>query len=254
MSLKDKVAIVTGGGQGIGAAIVQCLAQAGARVAILDVVEPKAAALAAQLCEQGHQVKLWLADVSQYTDFARAVEAIAEEWGRVDVLVNNAGMVAPPARFIDTDPKDWERMIDVDFKGVLNGIKASVPHMLRVGGGAIVNIASDTARFGEPGVAVYSGCKGAVNSVSKTVAKELASMKIRVNVVSPGLINTPIMDVARSTPEGRKMISDTEKTIPMGQMGEPEDVGNLVVFLAGHEAKYITGQTISVNGGMIMFG
>lgn len=254
MFLKDKVAIVTGGGQGIGAAIVQCLAQAGARVAILDVVEPKAAALAAQLREQGHQVKLWLADVSQYGDFAKAVDAVAAEWGRVDVLVNNAGMVAPPARFIDTDPQDWDRMIDVDFKGVLNGMKASVPHMLRVGGGAIVNIASDTARFGEPGVAVYSGCKGAVNSVSKTVAKELASMKIRVNVVSPGLINTPIMDVARSTPEGRKMISDTEKTIPMGQMGEPVDVGNLVVFLAGSEAKYITGQTISVNGGMIMFG
>ena len=254
MSLEGKVAVVTGGGQGIGAGIVACLAKAGAKVAILDLVEKNAAVLAASLEAQGHTVTAWVADVSDYRAFAQAVDAVASEWGRVDVLVNNAGMVAPPALFVDTDPESWNRMIDVDFKGVLNGVKASVPHMKRTGGGAIVNIASDTARFGEPGVAVYSGCKGAVISVSKTLAKELAASNIRINVISPGLINTPIMDVARSTPEGRKMISDTEKTIPQGKMGEPEDVGNLAVFLASELAKYITGQTVSVNGGLIMLG
>lgn len=254
MSLEGKVAVVTGGGQGIGAGIVRCLAKAGAKVAILDLVQEKAAALAAELGGQGHTVRVWLADVSNYEAFDKALKAVATEWGRIDVLVNNAGMVAPPASFVDTDPKDWDRMIDVDFKGVLNGVKASVPHMKLVGGGAIINIASDTARFGEPGVAVYSGCKGAVNAVSKSLAKELARANVRVNVISPGLIDTPIIEVARSTPEGRKMISDTEKTIPLGKMGEPEDVGNLTVFLASDQSKYITGQTISVNGGMIMFG
>lgn len=254
MSLEAKVVIVTGGAQGIGAAIVECFVKVGAKVAILDVAQEKARAHAQHVDKDGRAAKVWQADVSDYGSFATAIDAVAAEWGRVDVLVNNAGMVAPPAPLIETEPNDWNRMIDVDFKGVLNGVKAAVPHMKRAGGGAIVNIASDTARFGEPGVAVYSGCKGAVNGVSKTLAKELAPFNIRVNVVSPGLIDTPIMDVARSTPEGRKMISDTEKTIPLGKMGEPEDVGHLTVFLSSSQAKYITGQTISVNGGLIMFG
>jgi NAD(P)-dependent dehydrogenase (short-subunit alcohol dehydrogenase family) len=254
MSVEGKVAIITGGGQGIGAGIVECFAKAGAKVAIFELVEDKANALASTLSALGHTVKVWLADVSDYAAFAQAVDDVVKEWGRVDVLVNNAGMVAPPARFIDTEPAEWERMINVDFKGVLNGVKACAPHMERMGSGAIINIASDTARFGEPGVAVYSGCKGAVNSASKSLAKELAKSNIRVNVISPGLISTPIIDFARSTPEGEKMIADTEKTIPLGRMGQPKDIGNLSVFLASDQASYMTGQTISVNGGMIMFG
>ncbi|SCW94444.1 2-hydroxycyclohexanecarboxyl-CoA dehydrogenase [Sphingobium faniae] len=254
MLLKGKVVVVTGGGQGIGQGIVECAARDGARVAILDIRTERAKDLAKQLAARSLEVAVWQADVADAASFGEAIGNVAAKWGRIDALVNNAGVVAPPGSFMDGDPATWDHMIDVDYKGVLNGIRAAVPHLQRAGGGAIVNIGSDSARFGEVGIAVYSGCKGAVNSVSKSLAKELASARIRINVIAPGLIDTPIMDVARSTPEGAKMIEDTQKTIPLGKLGVPEDIGNLASFLVSDRASYITGQTISVNGGMIMFG
>jgi NAD(P)-dependent dehydrogenase (short-subunit alcohol dehydrogenase family) len=126
--------------------------------------------------------------------------------------------------------------------------------MQRAGGGAIVNIGSDSARFGEPGIAVYSGAKGAVNSITKSLAKELAPVGIRVNVVTPGIIDTPMINLARSTDAGRAMIDATVSTIPLKRMGTTREVGDVVVFLASEMSSYLTGQSISVNGGMLMVG
>ncbi len=254
MSLKNKVALVTGGAQGIGAGIVRCLAQQGAKVAILDLVTEPGEALIGDIEKSGGTVRSWQLDVTDSASFASVVGEVETAWGSIDILVNNAGVVAPPGPFMDSDPADWDRILDVDFKGVLNGVKACVPSMKRSGGGAIVNIGSDSARFGEPGIAVYAGAKGAVNSISKSLAKELASSNIRVNVITPGIIETPMIDLARSTPDGRAMIDATVATIPMKRMGTPREVGDVVVFLAGDQSSYLTGQAISVNGGMLMIG
>jgi NAD(P)-dependent dehydrogenase (short-subunit alcohol dehydrogenase family) len=223
-------------------------------VAIVDIVVDKAEDLAAQLRVEGFQVSVWQADISDFASFQKAVEGVFDSEGRIDILVNNAGIVAAPTGFLDSKFEDWEKIIDVDFKGSLFGVKLCAPYMIQQGGGAIINIGSDSARFGEPGIVVYSGAKGAINSASKGLAKELAPHNIRVNVVSPGLIHTAIIDLARSTPEGRAMVDATTKMIPMGAMGQPIDVGNIVAFLAGDGAAYITGQTFSVNGGMLMIG
>ncbi|MFF0501935.1 SDR family NAD(P)-dependent oxidoreductase [Nocardia aobensis] len=254
MLLKDKVALVTGGGQGIGAGIARCLVREGAKVAVLDRATGPAKELVAEINSSGGSAESWEVDVTDYAAFDAVVDEIDKTWGSIDVLVNNAGVVVPPGPFMDSDPADWDHTLGVDFKGVLHGVKACVPRMQRAGGGAIVNIGSDSARFGEPGIAVYAGAKGAVNSVSKSLAKELASSGIRVNVITPGIIETPMIDLARSTPDGRAMIDATVATIPLSRMGTPREVGDVVVFLASELSSYLTGQSISVNGGMLMFG
>ncbi|AGB26760.1 dehydrogenase of unknown specificity, short-chain alcohol dehydrogenase like protein (plasmid) [Mycobacterium sp. JS623] len=254
MLLKDKVALVTGGGQGIGAGIASCLAREGAKVAILDIVPGPAKKLADDITAAAGTARSWELDVTDFAAFEAVVQDVEQVWGTIDVLVNNAGVVIPPGPFMDSDPADWDHLLDVDFKGVLNGVKACVPRMQRAGGGAIVNIGSDSARFGEPGIAVYAGAKGAVNSISKSLAKELAPAGIRVNVITPGIIETPMIDLARSTPDGRAMIDATVATIPLQRMGTPREVGDVVVFLASEQSSYLTGQSISVNGGMLMFG
>lgn len=254
MLLEGKVALVTGGGQGIGAGIARCLAREGARVAILDRVSDPAKALADEIMSSGGTAEAWQVDVTDYAGLDATVEQVEKTWGSIDVLVNNAGVVVPPGPFVDSDPADWDHTIDVDLKGVLHGVKACVPRMRRAGGGAIVNIGSDSARFGEPGIAVYSAAKGAVNSVTKSLAKELAPAGIRINVITPGIIDTPMIDLARSTDAGRAMIDATVATIPLKRMGSTREVGDVVVFLASEMSSYLTGQSISVNGGMLMFG
>ena len=254
MLLEGKVALVTGGGQGIGAGIARCLAREGAKVAILDCVSDPAKALADEIMSSGGTAETWQVDVTDYAALDATVERVEKTWGSIDVLVNNAGVVVPPGPFVDSDPADWDHTIDVDFKGVLHGVKACVPRMRRAGGGAIVNIGSDSARFGEPGIAVYSAAKGAVNSITKSLAKELAPAGIRINVVTPGIIDTPMIDLARSTDAGRAMIDATVATIPLKRMGSTREVGDVVVFLASEMSSYLTGQSISVNGGMLMFG
>lgn len=254
MLLEGKVALVTGGGQGIGAGIARCLTREGAKVAILDRASDPAKALTEEISASGGMAETWQVDVTDYAALDATVDQVEKTWGAIDILVNNAGVVVPPGPFIDSDPSDWDHTLDVDFKGVLHGVKACVPRMQRAGGGAIVNIGSDSARFGEPGIAVYSGAKGAVNSITKSLAKELAPAGIRVNVITPGIIDTPMIDLARSTDDGRAMIDATVSTIPLKRIGTTREVGDVVVFLASEMSSYLTGQSISVNGGMLMVG
>jgi 2-hydroxycyclohexanecarboxyl-CoA dehydrogenase len=254
MDLKGKVAIVTGGARGIGGAISRALAVAGADVLIADLRLEDAQAIAYRLREEtGHRVEAHAADVNRVEDMQAAAQAAADRLGGVDILVNNAGWdrLLP---FLKTTPDLWDRIIAVNYRGVINSCYAVLPHIQARGRGAIVNISSDSARVGSLGEAVYSGAKAAVVAFSKTLAREHARDSIRVNVVCPGLVETPLLDEIKQEEFGGKVLGAVTGAIPLKRLGQPAEIAPVVAFLASEEAGYITGQVISVNGGLTMAG
>ena len=249
MDLQGQAAIVTGGGQGIGRGIALALAAAGADVALFDLNAAAAAEVAAEVRAQGRQALALGADV---TDVARVEAATAEvvaAFGRLDVLVNNAGWT-PNEPFAGSAPETWRRIVDVNYLGVLNCTRAALAAMVPRRSGRIVSIASDAARVGTPREAVYAGAKAAVIGFSKSLAAEVARHGITVNVVSPATVDTPLLRGMLS-PE---QIERREKANPMGRLGRPEDVAAAVAFFASPAAGYITGQVLSVNGGVVRAG
>ena len=254
MDLKGKVAIVTGGARGIGGAISRALALAGADVLIADLRPDDAQATASRLRQEtGRRVEAHAADVTRVEDMQAAAQAAAERLGGLDILVNNAGWdrLLP---FLKTTPDLWDRIIAVNYRGVINSCYAVLPHLKARGRGAIVNISSDSARVGSLGEAVYSGAKAAVVAFSKTLAREHARDSIRVNVVCPGLVDTPLLDEIKQEQFGGKVLGAVTGAIPLKRLGQPAEIAPVVVFLASEEAGYITGQVISVNGGLTMAG
>jgi 2-hydroxycyclohexanecarboxyl-CoA dehydrogenase len=249
MTLERQAAIVTGGGQGIGRGIAVALAAEGADVAIFDVNVKAAEEAAAAIREQGRRALALEVDV---TDLARVEAATAEvvtAFGRLDVLVNNAGWT-PNEPFAGSAPETWSRVVAVNYTGVLNCARAALGTMIPSRGGRIVSIASDAARVGTPREAVYAGAKAAVIGFSKSLAAEVARHGITVNVVSPATVDTPLLR-GMLTPE---QIERREKANPMGRLGRPEDVAAAVVFFASPGAGYVTGQVLSVNGGVVRVG
>ncbi len=254
MNLKGKVALVTGGARGIGGAISRVLAMAGADVFIADLRHDDGQATACRLHkETGRRVEAQGADVTSLEDMQAAAQAAVERLGGVDVLVNNAGWdrLLP---FLKSTPDLWERIIAINYCGVLNSCYAVLPHMKARGHGAIVNISSDSARVGSLGEAVYSGAKAAVVAFSKTLAREHARDGIRVNVVCPGLVDTPLLEEIKHEEFGGKILGAVTGAIPLKRLGQPAEIAPVVAFLASDEAAYITGQVISVNGGLTMAG
>jgi 2-hydroxycyclohexanecarboxyl-CoA dehydrogenase len=249
MSLDGQAAIVTGGGQGIGRGIAVALAAAGADVAVFDVSAKAAGEAAAAIREQGRRALALEVDV---TDLARVEAATAEvvtAFGRLDMLVNNAGWT-PNEPFAGSVPETWSKVVAVNYTGVLNCTRAALGAMIPRRGGRIVSIASDAARIGTPREAVYAGAKAAVIGFSKSLAAEVARHGITVNVVSPATVDTPLLR-GMLTPE---QIERREKANPMGRLGRPEDVAAVVVFFASPGAGYVTGQVLSVNGGIVRAG
>ncbi|HXJ77060.1 MAG TPA: SDR family NAD(P)-dependent oxidoreductase [Candidatus Methylomirabilis sp.] len=249
MSLDGQAAIVTGGGQGIGRGIAVALASEGADVAIFDVNVTAAGETAVAIREQGRRALALEVDV---TNPARVDAATAEAvgaFGRLDVLVNNAGWT-PNEPFVDSSPETWSKVVAVNYMGVLNCTRAALGAMIPRRGGRIVSIASDAARVGTPREAVYAGAKAAVIGFSKSLAAEVARHGITVNVVSPATVDTPLLR-GMLTPE---QIERREKANPMGRLGRPEDVAAAVVFFASPGAAYVTGQVLSVNGGVVRAG
>ena len=252
MSLNGKSAIVTGGGRGIGRAIALALAQAGGRVAILDILAENAQAVKQEIESLGGQSLALRVDLTKFTEVQAAVAEVLARFGQIDVLVNNAGWdkLEP---FLDSEEKTWERVIDINYKAVLYTCKAVLPHMVSRGSGKVINIASDAGRVGSTGEAVYAGAKGAVIAFSKSLAREMARYHITVNVVSPGLTETPLLQEIRAgTERAGKVIDAVTRGIPLGRVGIPEDIANAVSFLASPAADFITGQTLSVSGGLTM--
>jgi 3-oxoacyl-[acyl-carrier protein] reductase len=246
--LKGQASIVTGAGKGIGRAIAQVFAAEGARVLVADVDEESARATAADLERADAEAVAVRVDISRGADAAAMARAGVERFGRIDVLCQNAG-IYPEVRIADMTEADWDRVHAINLKGTFLTVKACLPQMIRQGYGRIVITSSITGpRTGNPGLAHYAATKAGINGFIRTAAIEFASHGITINAVEPGNIMTPGME----DQFGADYIRAQEQSIPMGKLGEPEDIGYAMLFLAGDEAKYITGQTIVVDGGQTL--
>jgi len=250
--LTDKVAIVTGGARGIGRGISLALAKQGADIAIADILIQEAEDTASEIRRIGRKAMVVKCDVTSKEEVDKAALNVIDTFGKIDILVNNVGWDRV-VFFIKTTPDFWDRVIDINYKGVLNWTRAVVDHMIERNYGRIINIGSDAARVGSMGESVYSGAKGAVIAFTKTLARELARNKVTANCVCPGPTETPLVDeMKRDSEFADKVIGSMSKIVPLGRMGKPEDIGVAVAFLASDEAEYITGQTLSVSGGLNM--
>jgi 2-hydroxycyclohexanecarboxyl-CoA dehydrogenase len=244
--LQDKLVVVTGAGQGIGRAIAEKLASEGATVVVTDVNEATAKQTAEALGGGAIGVRT---DVTSRDSVHETVERVRTEFGRIDVLVNNAGWDKGEP-FVDSQPDDWDRAISINLYGVLHTCHSVLPVMVEQGFGAVVNIGSDAGRVGSSGEAVYSAAKGGVIAFTKTIAREMARHQVRANCVSPGPTDTALFDaVTHGNPKLREALT---KAIPLRRLAQPADLANAVAFLASDEANYITGQTVSVSGGLTM--
>ncbi|AOB28837.1 MULTISPECIES: glucose 1-dehydrogenase [Bordetella] len=252
--LKEKVVIVTGGCGGIGAALCERFAQEGAKVAILDLNAEGAGQVAGRIQAEGGVAASYGVDITDYPAVAAAVARVESELGPVDVLVNNAGW-DHAARFLDTEPPLWDKIVNINLKGPINLHHAVLKGMVARGKGSIVNVSSDAGRVGSSGESVYSACKGGIIAFTKTIAREVARKHINVNVVCPGPTDTPLFrDFAGEGESGAKLRNALEKAIPFGRLGQPQDVVGAVCFLASEDADFITGQVLSVSGGLTMAG
>jgi 2-hydroxycyclohexanecarboxyl-CoA dehydrogenase len=242
--LAGRIALVTGGGGAIGSAICRCFAEEGAKLLVADRDAEAAKRVAQEVSGE--------ALVFDIADYAAAAAALR---GReVDVLVNNAGWDRFQ-NFVDSKPEEWEALLSVNLRGPLNMHHLVLPGMLARGRGRVINISSDAARVGSSGEAVYSACKGGVLSFSKTLAREVARRGVTVNVVCPGPTDTPILRGFLGEGEaGQKVYDALVRAIPMKRVGRPADIPGIVAFLASDEAAFITGQVISVSGGLTMAG
>ncbi|UXZ54054.1 glucose 1-dehydrogenase [Halomonas sp. 7T] len=252
--LTGKTVIVTGGGGGIGRAVCQRFAQEGALVAVLDRDEQAAQVSVESIIKAGGNACAYAADITDYRAIEATVVRIEAELGTPTVLINNAGFdrFMP---FLKTDPAMWESLIAVNLTGALNMHHIVLPRMVEAGGGKVVNIASDAARVGSSGEAVYAACKAGLLGLSKTLARELATKNITVNVVCPGPTDTALLKgVADTSRDPEKLLEAFRNAVPMRRIGQPEDYPGIIVMLASDEANFITGQVISVSGGLTMAG
>ena len=249
--LEGKNAIVTGGGGGLGTAICKRLAEAGCRVGVFDL---NATAAEKTVSNIGLETTAFTVDISDFDAVKAAVAAFEDKVGPTDILVNNAGW-DQVGNFLDTDKALWEKIVAINLWGPLHMTHAVASGMSERASGKIINIASDAARVGSTGEGVYSACKGGVVAFSKTLARELARKNINVNVVCPGPSDTAILnDFIGEGEMGRKIYEGLKRAIPFKRLGQPEDFGGIVAFLASGEADYVTGQVISVSGGLTMAG
>lgn len=252
MKLQGKFALVAGGGGGIGRAVALALARAGAQTAVADIAKNNAEKVSAEVKALGVETVACQVDLTKKTDVDRMMDELHARFGRIDILVNCQGWdrLEP---FVESSEETWEKLLAINFKSVLYTARAVLPHMIAQGGGKLVNIASDAGRVGSSWEAVYAGAKGAVIAFSKTIAREVARYKINVNVVCPGLTDTPLLQAVRSQSEQTGRIIDAvTKATPFRRPAKPEEIAEAVLFLTSPAADFITGQTLSVSGGLTM--
>ncbi|WP_019339522.1 SDR family NAD(P)-dependent oxidoreductase [Stutzerimonas stutzeri] len=252
--LSGKTVIITGGGGGIGRALCLRFAAEGSRVAVLDRDMAAAQSTAEQVTKAGGKAVAYAADITDYATIVETVDKIERDLGVPAVLVNNAGFdrFMP---FLKTEPGMWQQLIDINLTGALNMHHVVLPKMLEAGGGKVINIASDAARVGSSGEAVYAACKAGLIGLSKTLARELASKNINFNVVCPGPTDTALLkSVAATSNNPEKLLEAFKNAVPKRRLGQPEDYPGIVCLLASDDADFITGQVISVSGGLTMAG
>jgi 2-hydroxycyclohexanecarboxyl-CoA dehydrogenase len=244
-----KTALVTGAARGIGAAIATYLAAEGARVAVCDIDADAAHKVAEGLTTRGIPCFGQLVDLADLGSIKTAVAAVIGALGPIDILVNNAG-IDRIERFLDSVPATWDQLIDVNLRGTIAMCHEVAPGMTERGSGRIINIASDAGRVGSSGEVVYSGTKGGVIAFSKGLAREVAKAGVTVNVVCPGPTDTALLDqVAEAS---QRLYEGLARAIPMGRIATPADIAPAVAFFASDDAGYVTGQTLSVSGGLTM--
>jgi 3-oxoacyl-[acyl-carrier protein] reductase len=246
MQLKDKVALVTGAAQGIGKAIAVAFAREGANLIVSDINLELATKTADEIAALGVKAIAIKSNVADLADVEAGVKKALETFSQIDILVNNAG-ITKDALFIRMKKEDWDAVLSINLGGVFNLCKALSPLMMKQRSGKIINIASIVGEMGNAGQANYSASKAGVIGLTKTLARELAPRGITVNAIAPGFIQTAMTDKIPAEVKNKML-----EQIPLGKMGQPEDIAAASLFLASGAADYITGQVINVNGGMLM--
>ena len=244
MNLTDRVAIVTGAGQGIGEAIAMRLAGAGAHIAVVDLNLDQAQKSAARVRDTGRKSLAVRCDVSKVTDVTGMRDTVLRDFGRIDILVNNAGITGKNVPMIEMEEAEWDRVMAIDVKSVYLCCRAVLPHMIERGSGKIVNVASVAGKEGNPGLVAYSTAKAAVIGLTKALAKEVVTKGIYVNAVAPAVIETPILKTLTE-----QQVSYMTSRIPMGRVGRPEEVAAVVHFLVSDDSSFVTAQCYDVSGG-----
>ncbi|WP_126283259.1 SDR family NAD(P)-dependent oxidoreductase [Burkholderia stagnalis] len=249
--LRGKVAAITGGARGIGAETARTLAAAGATVAILDVLSQEAEALVAEIRAQGGEAVYWWLDVTRETDVARVFGEIASRFGRLDVLVNNAGIDGPNRPTHELTLEQWQRVQDVNVNGVFLCTRAAIPHLEAAGGGSVVNLSSMYGIVGGPDVPAYHASKAAVRMMAKVDAMLYAAKNIRANSVHPGYIRTPMLEEAfrhmGQDPDAAFAYMQTH--VPLGKIGSPRDIAAGILYLVSPAGRYVTGAELVIDGG-----
>ncbi len=244
MKLENRVAIITGGAQGIGKAITLKFAAEGAKIAVFDIKE--AEDTKSDVEKLNREFIFLKVDVSHYADVSKNMKEVIDRFSQIDILVNNAG-ITKDTLLVRMSEEDWDKVLNINLKGVFNMSKEVVKYMMKKKSGRIINISSIIGLVGNPGQANYAASKAGIIGLTKSVAKEFAKRGITVNAIAPGYIKTPMTDVLKEDAKNR-----LKEMIPLGEIGTPEDVANLALFLASDDARYITGQVINVDGGMVM--
>lgn len=243
-NLKDKVAVITGGASGIGKATSTLFCENGAKVAVWDVNKDRGVAFVQSLKAQNHEAVFFRVDTSSHQQVEDAVRGTLQEFGKIDILINNAG-ITQDATLLKMTDEQWDRVIDINLKGVFYCTRAIAPHMIGQGSGRIVNASSVVGIYGNFGQTNYVATKAGVIGMTKTWARELGRKGINVNAVAPGFILT---EMVQAMPE--QVLAKMAEKVPANQLGKPEDIAHIYAFLSSDGARYINGATISVDGGM----
>ncbi len=251
LDLKGKTALITGGGSGIGRSIAQKFAQQNAKVIIFELTEDHAAETLKDIREAGGQTQAFACDVSDPDSVKAAVDGALSDNGRIDILVNNAG-IAHVGNAVDTSVEDFDRVYQTNVRGVYNCLHTILPHMVEAGGGVILNLASIVSLTGIPDRFAYSMSKGAVLTMTYSVATDFISQNIRCNCICPGRVHTPFVDgfIAKNYPgKEKEMFKKLSEAQPIGRMAEPEEIANLSVYLCSDESAFVTGVAWPIDGG-----